>query len=246
MADAHEADMAEWTDGRLQKASGSQWHAQGDTKNGEFLVAYPITGDGKATMGKSISISRDMWKKIVAQTFNQNPALFLRFYQPGENLRTVDIDLAVTSVSLFTKILRDARKWQALEDAVAGDGSLEVEDLHQILDDAQKWREHSARVEMISSRIIPLEIPPEQDAAWREMVQLGQDMGRKLYFCPTAEEVESQPGGGFDQCCSSPEYHVPLPNGYGTEKLTQILSARLQRMQRVQVVQHDGVDELRS
>lgn len=118
MADAHEADMAEVIDGKVQKGSGNQWHAQGDLKNGEYLVAYPITGEGKATLGKGHTITREMWSKIVEQTFGQNPALFLRFYR-DESLRTVDGDLAVTSVSLFAQILRDARSWQSLQDAVS-------------------------------------------------------------------------------------------------------------------------------
>lgn len=28
------------------------------------------------------------------------------------------------------------------------------------------------------------------------------------YFCPTANEVELHPGGGFDVCCDAPERHV--------------------------------------
>lgn len=112
MSDAHEADNAEWIEGVLQKASGSQWHRQGDTKNGEHLVAFPITSDCKSTMGKSISITREMWAKIVEQTFNQNPALFLRFYRPDETRLTVDLDLAVVQAGLFTEILEKARKWE--------------------------------------------------------------------------------------------------------------------------------------
>lgn len=50
------------------------------------------------------------------------------------------------------------------------------------------------------------------------------------YFCPTAEEVESQPDGGFNQCCDRPDFHVPLPEGEGTEKLSQILSDRAKRL----------------
>lgn len=142
MSDAHEADMAELIDGKVQKGSGNQWHAQGDLKNGEHLVAYPITGDCKATLGKSIAISREMWAKIVEQTFSQNPALFLRFYR-DESLRQVDLDLAVVSAGLFEHILRDARKWQAIEDEFfpADAGKPGIADLETVLQTMRAGRE---------------------------------------------------------------------------------------------------------
>lgn len=31
-----------------------------------------------------------------------------------------------------------------------------------------------------------------------------------LYWCPTAREIEQQPGGGFDVCCHAPEMHEPV------------------------------------
>lgn len=127
MGDSHEADIAEWTGGRVQKASGSQWQNQGDTKNGEHLVPYPITSDGKSTMGGSISVSRKMWQKLVEQTFGQNPALFLRFYEPGVRFRQVDIDLAVVRVGFFVEILEAARKWAAIEEEIGLEGELDAE-----------------------------------------------------------------------------------------------------------------------
>ena len=55
-----------------------------------------------------------------------------------------------------------------------------------------------------------------------------------LYFCPRSGEVESATHGGFDQCCDQPELHVPLPDGPGTEALSQLLDqvvrAPFQRM----------------
>lgn len=133
MSDAHEADIAEWTGGKVQKASGSQWQNQGDTKNGEYLVPYPITSDGKSTMGASISVSRAMWNKLVAQTFGQTPALFLRFYAPGETVRNVDLDLAVVRSGFFVEILEAARKWAAVEEEIAHEGELEAEYVVELL-----------------------------------------------------------------------------------------------------------------
>lgn len=31
-----------------------------------------------------------------------------------------------------------------------------------------------------------------------------------IYWCPTAREIETQPGGGFDVCCRAPELHEPI------------------------------------
>lgn len=118
MADSHEADIAEWTKGKVQKGSGNQWQSQGDTKNGEFLVPLPITSDGKSTLGKSFSITRVMWDKIVSQTFNQIPALFLRFYK-DESLRQTDLDLVVLEAQTFSEILEDARKWREVAEGFA-------------------------------------------------------------------------------------------------------------------------------
>ena len=50
-----------------------------------------------------------------------------------------------------------------------------------------------------------------------------------LYFCPTAREVESATGGGFDVCCSRPDLHVPMPDGPGTEAVSLALSEAAKR-----------------
>lgn len=34
--------------------------------------------------------------------------------------------------------------------------------------------------------------------------------GATLYYCPTADEIESDCHGGFDACCSAPEKHVQV------------------------------------
>lgn len=165
MGDAHEADIAEWIGGSVHKGSGNQWHRQMDASNGEYLTPFPIAGDGKSTLGDSLTITRKMWQKAVDQTFGKIPAIFSRRYA-DQSLRTVDIDLVTLQVAHFVEILEAARKWRTQEDA-----------------------------------------------------------GR--YFCPTSEEVESQSGGGFDQCCDRPDLHVPLPEGEGTERLSRLLGDRL-------------------
>jgi hypothetical protein len=159
MADIHEADIAEWIKGVVQKGSGNQWHSPGDVKNGEYLTHIPITGDGKSTMGKSISVSRDMWNKITEQTFGQTPALFLRFYQPGEQVRQIDLDLAVVRAGFFVDILEAARKWAEIEEEVGDDGVVGTDYVINLMRIGRD----------------------QQDKSFRELVQLGQDMAQHRF-----------------------------------------------------------------
>jgi hypothetical protein len=32
----------------------------------------------------------------------------------------------------------------------------------------------------------------------------------EVYYCPTVDEIEMRPGGGFDVCCDAPEKHRPV------------------------------------
>jgi alkyl hydroperoxide reductase subunit AhpC len=118
MADSHEQDIAEWIGGRQTKGSGNQWHSQMDAKNGINKIPFPIAGDGKATLGKSVGVSREMWRKAEEQSFGEIPALFLRFYRDS-TLRTVDQDLVVLSADDFKRMLEAARKWSEYEAMVA-------------------------------------------------------------------------------------------------------------------------------
>jgi hypothetical protein len=117
MADAHEADMAEDIAGSLTGGSGNQWHRQGDARNNEREVPFPITGDCKATLGKSISVTLFMWRKIVEQTFGQIPTLWLRWYK-DEGLRTIEEDLVVLRRRDFKEILDAARDWEGMQNGL--------------------------------------------------------------------------------------------------------------------------------
>jgi hypothetical protein len=117
MADLHEQDMAEDIKGIKTKGSGNQWHAQMDAKNGVHKVPFPIAGDGKATLGKSIGVSREMWKKATEQCFGEIPTLWLRWYR-DETLRAVDLDLVVLERGDFVRLLEAARKWEAHVDHI--------------------------------------------------------------------------------------------------------------------------------
>jgi len=111
MGDRHEADIAEWIGGVQQKASGSQWQAQMDAVNGEKSTPFPLAADGKSTMKSSMSVTLDMWKKAVEQTFGKIPTVWLRWYR-DENLREVELDLVVIGRRDFVEILEAARSWK--------------------------------------------------------------------------------------------------------------------------------------
>lgn len=132
MADSHELWIGEQIKGHQPKGSGSQWHAQLDAKNGTKNTPFPIGADGKATLGKSLSITRDIWAKLREQCFGEIPTWWGRFYQ-DETLRTVDLDLV----------------------------ALEAEDFRQILEAARKWVEHEEQVSAIREKIVTLEMPTE-------------------------------------------------------------------------------------
>lgn len=128
MGDAHEAAIADWLKGRVQKGSGNQWHNQMDVVNNPE-TPYAMAGDGKSTLGKSISITREMWTKAVEQTFQgMAPSLHLRFYS-DQTLRKVDTDLTVVDSRFFAEILADARDWQAHKLALEAFEVAALEDL---------------------------------------------------------------------------------------------------------------------
>lgn len=112
MSDAHEANIAEWIGGVQHKGSGNQWSSQMDASNDE-RTPYALAADGKATLGKGISVTREMWRKAVEQTFGKIPTLWLRFYK-DESLRTVEQDLVVLDRRDFVEILEAARTYRQI------------------------------------------------------------------------------------------------------------------------------------
>lgn len=134
MGDAHEASIAEWLKGRVQKGSGNQWHNQMDVVN-DPATPHAMAGDGKSTLGKSISVTREMWAKAKEQTFQgMEPSLHLRFYA-DETLRKVDTDLTVVDSRFFAEVLHDAREWQAHQLALEAFEGAALEDLQKAQQD---------------------------------------------------------------------------------------------------------------
>jgi hypothetical protein len=140
MSDSHEMWVKDQIQGGLTKGSGSQWHAQLDAKNGTRDIPFPIGAEAKATLGKSLSITRDLWDKIREQCFGEIPTWWGRFYR-DENLHIVDLDLVAMEAEDFRKILDAARKWSAIEDEVGHEGVLAPGDVIAIM---RKGRDQQA------------------------------------------------------------------------------------------------------
>lgn len=94
LSDHHEADAAKFFGGRIPKGSGNQWRDKLDGRQHRLDQRVAFAWDCKATEGKSIGVSREMWDKTREQAGGERPMLLLRFY--GNGMR-VDEDLAVIS-----------------------------------------------------------------------------------------------------------------------------------------------------
>lgn len=109
MSRLHEIFLAKVLGGRKSRGSGNQWHDAADGRNNHLIEEFAFAWDGKATLGKSISITREMWEKIKEQAGGERPMLALRFYG-NERCDEIDADLAVVSMDDFTEILSRARE----------------------------------------------------------------------------------------------------------------------------------------
>lgn len=110
MGDLHEAYVADVLGQRQTRGSGNQWRDQMDSKHDRTSCVFAFANDGKSTLGKSISISREMWAKAVQQAGGERPMLTLRWYADA-SLSKVDIDLAACDLLDFAEQREDAEKW---------------------------------------------------------------------------------------------------------------------------------------
>lgn len=107
LSDKHEIFLAELLGGRRSISSGNQWNDAADGRNSHYETIFPLAWDGKATLGKSHSITLATWDKLVEQSHGERPALALRWYA-NERL-TVTRDLVVLDAHDFAEILEAAR-----------------------------------------------------------------------------------------------------------------------------------------
>lgn len=120
MADEHETFLAARFGGRKSRGSGSQWRDQMDGRNDTVREDLAFAWDGKSTLAKSITITRDMWAKAHEQADGDIPMLGLRFYDTevldvGLDLVTVEADVLA---ELREEVLR-LRRELAISETVA-------------------------------------------------------------------------------------------------------------------------------
>ncbi len=89
MGEKHETWLAEQLRGRKSRGSGNQWRDQMDGRRSRYRFDFAWAWDGKSTLGKSMSITRDMLKKAVEQAGAERPMIALRFYD-NERLSSFD------------------------------------------------------------------------------------------------------------------------------------------------------------
>jgi hypothetical protein len=116
LSDKHEAWLAALLNGRVTRGSGSAFADQMDGKNDRHEQAHPLAWDGKATQGKSVGVSREMWAKAVEQSHGLTTALALRFYGSGYGLAP-ELDLIAVEANDFAAILEDARAYRRIREA---------------------------------------------------------------------------------------------------------------------------------
>jgi hypothetical protein len=100
LARKHEDDLAETFGGRRTPGSGNQFANQMDGRQDRYEMRKAMTWDGKATRGKSVSVTREMWEKAVEQAHGECPMLALRFYDSE-----VGLDLVVLTLDDFVELL---------------------------------------------------------------------------------------------------------------------------------------------
>lgn len=108
MAQSHESYVAQVLGAGVNRGSGNQWRAQMDGRTSRMHKLFAFAWDCKATLAKSMSISRKMWDKAVEQAQGERPALPLRFYD-DESLRTYE-DLIVLRFEDFAELLYKANE----------------------------------------------------------------------------------------------------------------------------------------
>jgi hypothetical protein len=109
MAAQHERWIAATLGGRKTKASGSQWNDPCDVRENRYADSYAFAYDGKSTRGKSVSVTRDMLKKLVEQAGGERPMLPIRFYD-DDRLRRYE-DWVLLRADDFQELRDGARSW---------------------------------------------------------------------------------------------------------------------------------------
>jgi hypothetical protein len=112
LSDKHEEFLADLLGGRCTRGSGNQFNDQMDGRNA-VGTPFGLAWDGKATLGKGVTVTQEMWQKAREQAGAETPALALRWYA-SERLDPA-LDLMVLDVHDFTALLEAARAFSAVK-----------------------------------------------------------------------------------------------------------------------------------
>lgn len=121
MSNRHESDLVNLLGGEGTKNSGAVWNDQADGHQTGLEQHYKFSWDGKATLGKSIGVTREMWNKLQVQCRGLDTLMPLRWYA-NDRLTAVDIDLVVLDLELFAQILADANTYRAMKETGCAGG----------------------------------------------------------------------------------------------------------------------------
>jgi hypothetical protein len=102
MSDKHEAHLADRLRGRQTRGSGNQSANPMDGRHSRMDQSVAFAWDGKSTLGKSISITDDMWNKAVEQAHGERPMLAFRWY--ATDRLEVKRDLICVSLDDFEEL----------------------------------------------------------------------------------------------------------------------------------------------
>jgi hypothetical protein len=106
MGDKHEAFLTDILGGRQSRGSGNQWHNPMDGRTSRMTTRYAFAWDGKSTLSKSVSVTREMWKKAVEQAGGERPMIGIRFYDT--EALDVGLDLALVNLHDLVEVLERA------------------------------------------------------------------------------------------------------------------------------------------
>ncbi len=118
LSDRHEAFLGELLEAPLNPGSGNQFNNPTDARQSRFHRAMAFAVDGKATLAKSMSITRAMIDKLREQARGERPMLGVRFYD-GDALTSYD-DWVMIEAEDFRALMQRSDKLQAIEEMVGG------------------------------------------------------------------------------------------------------------------------------
>ncbi len=186
MGERHEVFLAELNGGVKTRASGSQWHDQGDGRDNHdepFAFCY----DGKSTRGKGITVTLDMIAKIRDQSQGERPQIALRWYG-NDMLDVIAADWIAVQAEDFRELKQAARRSAELE-AQAGALRAEAESLRGQLAAMTRQRDQ-AEEGANSLRELLLTATGQRDTEARNAV----GFARLLRECQESSQA-GQPGG---------------------------------------------------